>query len=122
VDPKFEATQWKPGQSGNPAGRPKGSRNKLEETFLADLLAAWEKGGKDYIVAAAAKDPLGIVKVVASLMPSKVEPTNPLQDVTREQLRAALAALDSFIATNGADAPIGSPEQSEQAGKLQTLQ
>jgi hypothetical protein len=40
---------WKPGQSGNPAGRPKGIRNKLAEDFLGDLQAAWKKRGKDAI-------------------------------------------------------------------------
>lgn len=36
---------------GNPAGpgRPKGSRNKLAEDFLADLHAAWVQRGKDSI-------------------------------------------------------------------------
>jgi len=28
---------YKPGQSGNPNGRPKGSRNKLGEAFIAAL-------------------------------------------------------------------------------------
>src|SRR5262245_33082869 len=29
-----QLTPWKPGQSGNPAGRPKGSRNRLSEDFI----------------------------------------------------------------------------------------
>jgi len=29
-----ELTQFKPGQSGNPKGRPQGSRNKLSENFF----------------------------------------------------------------------------------------
>jgi hypothetical protein len=33
------ATLWKPGQSGNPAGRPLGSRNKFSEAAHADLVA-----------------------------------------------------------------------------------
>jgi hypothetical protein len=34
-----------PGQSGNSAGRPKGSRNKLGEQFLTDLYADWVENG-----------------------------------------------------------------------------
>ncbi|MGO4449093.1 hypothetical protein AB4Y96_09210 [Phyllobacterium sp. TAF24] len=37
--------QFKP---GNP-GRPEGSRNKLGEQFLSDLLASWEANGPDVI-------------------------------------------------------------------------
>jgi len=29
-----QLTPWKPGQSGNPGGRPKGSRNRLSEDFI----------------------------------------------------------------------------------------
>ena len=37
------STSWKPGQTGNPLGRPKGSRDTINEAFLKDLAAdsAW---------------------------------------------------------------------------------
>ena len=34
---------WKSGQSGNPAGRPKGSRNKLSEQFLEETYEVWQE-------------------------------------------------------------------------------
>ena len=40
---------WKPGQSGNPAGRPKGSANFLAEAFKADLLAEWKRRGLEVL-------------------------------------------------------------------------
>jgi hypothetical protein len=36
----------KPGEIRNPAGRPKGSRNKLGEDFVADLYADWQLHGR----------------------------------------------------------------------------
>ena len=40
------ATAWKPGQSGNPAGRPLGARQRISEKLLADLAEVWETNGK----------------------------------------------------------------------------
>jgi hypothetical protein len=88
---------WKPGESGNPAGRPKGSRHKLAESFLADLHADWEKHGATAIVAMREKDPSGYVKVVASVLPRDVDlkvkvSTSPFEDMSDEQLEAYIAS------------------------------
>jgi hypothetical protein len=55
------------GNSGG--GRPKGSRNKLGEAFIADLRDAWERDGPDVIARVARNDPAALLKVIASLMP-----------------------------------------------------
>jgi hypothetical protein len=66
---------FKPGQSGNPKGRPKGSRNKLSEVFFRDLCDAWETFGKPALMTAAWTHPVEFVRVVAQLMPKDVEVT-----------------------------------------------
>jgi Family of unknown function (DUF5681) len=52
-----EATRFKPGQSGNPRGRPRGSRNRLSEKFLAELAEHFEMNGKAMLDSALAESP-----------------------------------------------------------------
>jgi hypothetical protein len=66
---------WKPGQSGNPKGRPQGSRNKLSEEFFRDLCDAWQAFGKPALTTAAFLHPLDFVRVVANLMPKEMQAT-----------------------------------------------
>lgn len=73
--PKQAATQFKPGQSGNPNGRPKGSKNKLTEAFWQDMSDVWTAGGKDALERVIKDDPGAFVRVAASLMPKEAELT-----------------------------------------------
>jgi hypothetical protein len=64
---------FKPGQSGNPAGRPRGSRGKLSEDFLLDLHSAWTEHGADALARCAKTEPGVFCKIVASLLPRNVD-------------------------------------------------
>jgi hypothetical protein len=61
-----------PGNPGGP-GRPKGSRNRLAESFIDALHKDFLMHGAEAIEAARAESPLGYVRMVASLLPAKVE-------------------------------------------------
>lgn len=89
---------FKPGQSGNPAGRPPGSRNKLTEDFLRALSEDFDKGGKDAILEMRKTDPSGYVKAIVQLCPKDITITNKWDDMSDEQLEAAFDAVTAIIA------------------------
>jgi hypothetical protein len=70
-----ELTQFKPGQSGNPRGRPQGSRNKLTEEFTHSLCKAWVTYGEAALQTAAMTEPMQFCEMIARLMPRDVEVT-----------------------------------------------
>jgi hypothetical protein len=67
-------TRFKPGAewNGNAAGRPKGSKHKLSEEFIAALCADFEKNGKDVIEKVRTDKPADYLRIVASLVPKEL--------------------------------------------------
>lgn len=103
-----EVTQFKPGNRANPNGRPPGARDSLTTLFLRDLKKSWEQFGVSALVAAAWTDPLGYVRVVASLVPKEIEVT--VTQRTADQVDDDRLAA---IATSGSDYPAEAQEGAE---------
>ena len=62
---------FKPGQSGNPKGRPKGARNRLGTQFLEALEADFNQFGIQAIALVREKKPEVYMRVVADLLPKE---------------------------------------------------
>jgi ribulose bisphosphate carboxylase small subunit len=102
---------FKPGQSGNPAGRPKGSRNKLGELFLSDLMADWEENGAKAIKDMREEKPGDYVKVVAATLPRELNvKVSELDELSDEQIARQLASIASQLARAGIDLGAGAAE------------
>ena len=53
----WQPNAWKPGESGNPAGKPIGTRNAFSKAFIGDLTVAWREYGPDVLMKVARSDP-----------------------------------------------------------------
>jgi Family of unknown function (DUF5681) len=99
---------WQPGQSGNPAGRLRGSRNKLSEEVICALLRDFREHGQKAIAKVRRTQPAAYLKVLALLVPRehKVEYSNSLKNWTDEELEAGIdlvkQMLESRAAASGA--------------------
>ena len=70
-------TQFKQGQSGNPAGRPKGARNKLSDLFIEALSKDFNEHGAETIEELRTTNPAQYCQVIARLMPKLMELSGP---------------------------------------------
>jgi hypothetical protein len=124
-DEQRPAHLYKPGQSGNPAGRPKGSRNKLSEFFIETVYADFVEHGPAVVEKVRLEDPVQYMRVVAGIIPKelKIERSDELTDSELDQRIRQLAGIIGvevgISRTSGAEE---ASEGSEQTGGVSTLQ
>jgi hypothetical protein len=86
--------QFVVGHSGNGGRRP-GARNRLGETFVADLANCWEKHGAAALEACATEEPATFCRIVATLLPKQAE-----LNIDIEVLHDVTSKLEAFRAMN----------------------
>ncbi|MCZ6849655.1 MAG: DUF5681 domain-containing protein [Alphaproteobacteria bacterium] len=114
------STSWKPEQSGNPAGRPKGSRDTINEAFLNDLAADWKDDGIEALRKAREDRPAEYCRMVAGLLPKEqnlsVKNDNPVAAAFMAAMKVPIgiedenARLKEQIAALKGEAPEDDPE------------
>src|SRR5262245_5681599 len=94
------ANLWQPGESGNLAGRVRGSRNKLSEEVICALLRDFRKHGEKAIAKVRREQPGVYLRCLTLLIPRehKIEHSNPLKDLTDEQLEAMIEYIEASLA------------------------
>ncbi len=95
---------------GNPGGpgRPRGSRNRLTEAFLDTLHADFQEHGAAAIEAARIESPLGYIRIVAGLMPQKVEVAHGAAEMSDAELLAVVrSGVEDPDMADGEVAPVG---------------
>ena len=97
---------FKPGVSGNLHGNRHHTRHLLNQEFIQALLLHFREHGKKAIEKVAREQPASYLKILALLVPRqhKVEHSNPIKDLTDEQLEAMIEYIKTSL-TAQAGAP-----------------
>ena len=93
------------GQSGNPAGRPKDTRNRLTKKVLEDILAHWNEldpvakmtKGLHALQRAYRDKPVEYVKAVLSVMPKELAIENVMADMSDADLDQLTIAIKDHL-------------------------
>ncbi len=93
------ATRFKPGQSGNPAGRTKGSRNKLTQAFINAMCEDFEEHGLSVIEETRKSKPEAYLAIIARIIPQQLEvgEAGAFADMSDDELEAFIADCNARI-------------------------
>ena len=90
---------WQRGVSGNPAGRPRGSRNALSEEVICALLRDFRQHGQKAVAKVRRTQPAAYLKILALLVPRehRLEHSNPIKDLTDEELETMIEHIKASL-------------------------
>jgi hypothetical protein len=93
---------FRPGQSGNPIGRKRGSRNKISEDFLSALADDFSQHGASIIAKVRKTRPHEYLKIVASVIPRELDvkpPPASVEDLTIDELTELIRESREAVAS-----------------------
>jgi hypothetical protein len=98
---------WQRGVSGNPAGRLRGSRNKLSEEVICALLRDFRQHGQKAVARVRQTQPAAYLKILALLVPRehKVEHSNVIKNLSDQELEAMIEYIKTSLEAQ-ADGPV----------------
>ena len=104
--PKRINGKFAPGWSGNPGGSLEATRRSFNKDFLLALAADFKKHGPAAIEKVRKQQPAAYMKICALLVPREmqVEHTNRIKQMTDEQIKQAIAAIQAMLDARAGDA------------------
>jgi uncharacterized protein DUF5681 len=109
AEPKQSRTRglipWKPGQSGNSAGRQKGSRNKLSEDVIDMVAKTAREGGLQAFERMRDEHPADYCKMLVGLIPQyfRVEHEHTIAGLSPQELRDKLVEARARLLEAGVE-------------------
>src|SRR5215471_7904880 len=91
---------WQPGESENPAGRTRGSRNKLSEEVICALLRDFREHGQKAIAKVRREQPGVYLRCLTLIIPRehKNEQSNVIKNLSDQQIEDLIEFIETSLA------------------------